>query len=442
MNLDMLKAEGFKAFFFAIGAHNSFRLNIPGENDYAQVIQSIDLLRRVALGDRKIPGMKVVVIGGGNVAIDAARTCLRLGCDKVILAYRRTRSEMPADTEEIEQAEEEGIHFSFLTIPSGIEGQQGRVTAIRCIRAELVSQEGSDRKYPVPIVGSDYFIETDAVISAIGQQVDMSCLSSLSGLKWTRKNTIDVNKVSMETSIPGIFAAGDAVSGPATVIEAVAAGKRAAYAIERYLSGLSQPSLPCLPVRRGRMGFIKVSAGEKMDLKRPHMPLLSINQRQTTFQQVELGFSANMVREETKRCLRCDVCLRCGRCVEICRDEMRIEALKMGYVSCDRPGATDFRITEERCILCGACAANCPTQAMKMEDYKEERILSLCGTILNRQKLTRCERCGSVMGVARYLEYIRNRTRSVIQFSEIRPICDVCARIQFASCTDDLFFKE
>ncbi|MCX5882994.1 MAG: FAD-dependent oxidoreductase, partial [Deltaproteobacteria bacterium] len=239
-----LKAEGFEAFFFAIGAHKSFQLNIPGEKDYPQVLQAIDVLRRVALGERKIPGKKVVVIGGGNVAIDAARTCLRLGCDPVTLAYRRTRAEMPADIEEVEQAEEEGIHISFLTIPAEILGENNRVTALRCIRAEMVAQEGGTRKYPVPVEGSDYLIEADAVISAIGQQVDPDCLASLPELKWTRRNTLDASKVSMETAIPGVFAAGDAVTGPATIIEAIGGGKRAADAIDRYLSGIPQPKMP------------------------------------------------------------------------------------------------------------------------------------------------------------------------------------------------------
>jgi NADPH-dependent glutamate synthase beta subunit-like oxidoreductase len=436
--LEDLKAEGMEAFFFAIGAHKSFLLNIPGENNYPQVIQAIDILRRVALGERKIPGKKVVVIGGGNVAIDAARTCLRLGCDEVTLAYRRTRAEMPADIEEVEQAEEEGIHFSFLTIPAEILGNHGKVTALRCIRAEMIAQEGSNRKYPVPVEGSDYLIQADVVISAIGQQVDQECLSSLSGLKWTRRNTLDAARVSMETAIPGIFAAGDAVTGPATVIEAIGGGKRAADAIDRYLSGIPQPKLPPVPVRRGRTDWFEIPAATKMVLKRPHMPLLAIDRRRTTFQQVELGYTENMVREEARRCLRCDICLRCGKCVEICRDKMGIAALQMGYIDFDHPGPTDFRITEERCILCGACAANCPTHAMQIEDRKGERILSLCGTILNRQKLTSCEKCGAEMGPARYIEYIRKKTRSVIHFAGVRPICDNCARKSSAGYFDEL----
>ena len=140
VTLEQLKKEGFEAFFFAIGAHNSFKLGIPGEKDFPQVIEAVDFLRQVALGDRQAPGKHAIIIGGGNVAIDAARTCLRLGCESVTLAYRRTRSEMPADTEEVEQAEEEGIRFEFLNIPVQVLGSDGRVSGLKCLRAKLVSQ--------------------------------------------------------------------------------------------------------------------------------------------------------------------------------------------------------------------------------------------------------------------------------------------------------------
>jgi NADPH-dependent glutamate synthase beta subunit-like oxidoreductase/Fe-S-cluster-containing dehydrogenase component len=441
ITLDSLKDEGFEAFFFAIGAHKSFKLNIPGETDYPQVVQAIDMLRGVALGDldQEIfrPGERIVVIGGGNVAIDAARTCIRLGCKEVILAYRRDRSAMPADVEEVEQAEEEGVQISFLTIPVAIIGtglgKNGRVTAIRCFRAEMVPQEGGGRKVPVPIEGSEYLIETDAVISAIGQQVDQDCLSSIPRLKWTRRNTLFASTVNMKTSVPGVFAAGDAVSGPATVIEAIGGGKRAADAIDRYLSEIPQPRTPPVPVRRGRIDWIEVPAKVKMELKRPVMSLLPINRRRKTFQQVETGYPEKRVRQEAARCLRCDICFRCGRCVEICRDKIKVEALKMGYLDFDRPGPTDFSIAESRCVLCGACAANCPSGAMRMEDANGERILSLCGTVLNRQELIHCQSCGAVMGTAGYLAYIRKKHQPVIPVDDLRTQCYACARITMAA---------
>lgn len=432
VTLDALKSQGFDAFFFAIGAHKAYKLGIPGEATFPQTMEAIDLLRRVALGDRRVPGKRVVVVGGGNVAIDAARTCVRLGCPEVTIAYRRTRHEMPADEEEVEQAEEEGVRFSFLTIPAKIVGTGNRITGLSCVRAQLVQREGSDRMSPVPVLGSEYTIAADVVISAIGQKVDQHCLGEVESLGWTRRGTIDVNMVTMETAVAGIFAAGDAVTGPATVIEAIGGGKRAAEAIDRYLLGIPQPQMPPVPVRRRREPCIEVPASTKTVLKRPGMDMLNMDRRRTTFQQVELGYTENMVREEARRCLRCDICRRCGKCVAVCRDKMGISALEMGYLDFDRPGTTDLRVTEERCIACGACAANCPNDAMRIEDRGDERLLMLCGTILNRQKLVFCSSCGKAMGPMKYLDYIRKRTKSVTQLPEDALVCDSCARANTA----------
>jgi len=312
VDLKQLQEEGFEAFFVAIGAHESFKLGIPGEKDCPQVIEAVHLLRRVALGDHSVPGKRVVVVGGGNVAIDAARTCLRLGAGQVTIAYRRTRKEMPADHEEVEQAEEEGIRLEFLTIPIEIVHREGGsgIEGLRCLQAKLVTMKGRDRMVPKPIEGSEFLIEADVVIPAIGQKVDTLCLQDTEGLEWTRRSTIQVKSATMETPADGIFAAGDAVTGPATVIEAIGGGKRAAESIDRYFKGLPQPEMPPVPVRRGRTEWLEVPAGTKMTLKRPEMPLLNIDRRRTTFQQVELGYPENAVREEARRCLRCDICLR------------------------------------------------------------------------------------------------------------------------------------
>ncbi len=428
VSMEQLKAEGFEAFLFAIGAHKAYQMKIPGEDEFSKVIEAIDLLKRVALGERRIPGKKAVVIGGGNVAIDAARTCIRLGCEEVSIAYRRTRKEMPADEEEVEQAEEEGVRLSFLTIPVEIIGKDGKVSALHCQRARLLQREGSERMFPAPVTGSDYFMEADVVISAIGQMVDSACMIDLSDLKWTRRITLDVNMANMETSMQGVFAVGDAVTGPATIIEAIGGGKRAANSIDRYLSGIPQAKMPPVPVRRARLDFLEVPASTKMILKRPEMQLLNIDRRRTTYQQVELGYSENEVKEEARRCLRCDICRRCGICIEVCRDMMGIDALQLGYLDFDNPVKTDFRLTAEKCIACGACAENCPNNAMIIEDRKGERILSLCGTILNRQKLVYCEKCGAVIGPAKYLDYIKKRFHSAGQVTADHAVCDVCAR--------------
>jgi ferredoxin len=292
----------------------------------------------------------------------------------------------------------------------------------------MVKMAGRDRMAPKPIEDSQFLLEADVVICAIGQRVDEACLQDLDTLGWTRRHTVHVNMATMETDMEGVFAGGDAVTGPATVIEAIGAGKRAAESIDRYFRGIPQPNMPPVPVRRGRVDWLEVPASTKMTLKRPEMPLLNIDRRRTTFQQVELGYSENEVREEARRCLRCDICLRCGKCVEICRDKMNVDALQMGYFDFDHPVKTDFRVTAERCIACGACAANCPTGAMRMDDKNGERILSLCGTILNRQKLVLCEDCGAVLGPIRYLDFVRKRTRSVARIKANQRLCETCAR--------------
>jgi NADPH-dependent glutamate synthase beta subunit-like oxidoreductase len=430
VSFQQLQDEGFEAFLFAIGAHKAFKMRIPGEDDFPQVIDAIEILKNVALGDRQLPGKKAVIIGGGNVAIDAARTCLRLGCDDVTIAYRRTRQEMPADEEEVEQAEEEGVNLSFLTIPVEIKGENGKVTGLQCQRAKLVKKEGSDRMYPVPVPGSDTTMAADVIIGAIGQFVDHQCMDSVSELSWSKRNTITVNTATMETSVPGLFAVGDAVTGPATVIEAIGGGKKAADAIDRYLSGLPQPKMPPIPVRRARVDFLEVTAAEKMTARRPVMPLLNIDRRRTTYQQVELGYSENDVREEASRCLRCDICRRCGDCVEVCRDKMKIDALQLGYFDFDHPVETDFRAVAEKCITCGACAENCPNNAMRMVEKDGERILSICGTILNRQRLIACEVCGKMIGPARYHDFIANRFQKANQVSAGKVVCSDCARKQ------------
>jgi NADPH-dependent glutamate synthase beta subunit-like oxidoreductase/ferredoxin len=433
IHMNQLKKEGFKAFLFTIGAHKCSPIHVPGENDYAEVYTAVSFLREVALGDREKPGDHVVVIGGGNVAIDSARTCIRMGSKEVHLVYRRSREEMPADEEEVEQAIEEGVKISFLTIPVEILGKDYSVNAMRFIQAKLVEVEGSKRKRPVPIEGSEFDMQVDTVISAVGQRIDHVIMSDLPDLKWTRWNTIEYNPVTMETSLPGLFAAGDAVSGPKTVIEAIAGGKRAAETIDRYLSGIPLPKIAPAPVRANRVACISATSQEKTALQRPEMPLLNINRRRVTFQQVELGYDEDTVRREARRCLRCDICIRCGKCVEVCRDMMGIEALKLGYLNPEETSETDLAITLEKCILCGACAENCPNGALTVADVDGERSLSLCGTELNRRKLVYCETCGEPLGTDRYLEFIQTRIDDAGLPTPQKGVCERCSRAVWAN---------
>ncbi|MFP4630129.1 MAG: FAD-dependent oxidoreductase [Desulfohalobiaceae bacterium] len=427
ISYSQLREEGFQAFIVAIGAHECYSLGLPGEELYPQIIPAIYLLRRVALGDHTRPGRKVAVIGGGNVAIDAARTCLRLGCREVSVVYRRTHSEMPAHGTEVVQAEEEGIQFLFLTVPKEIMAQGKDVQGLKCLRAELSEPDADGRQKPVPIEGSDHVLDVDTIIPAIGQVCDTSCLEDFSEMTCTRRNTIHVHTASMQTDQEGVFAVGDAVTGPATVVEAIGGGKKAAAAVHRYFLGLPQPKMPPVPVRRNYLEPLQIQANLKMDLQRPRMPLLNTDRRRITFQQVELGLSVEQVKQEAPRCLRCDICIRCGTCVRICRD-MGISALQLGYLDFDQPGPTDFKVTAERCIGCGACANNCPTTAMQIKDQDGERILSLCGTILNRLKLEYCASCGKVLGPGKYLDYISKRMQGELTRVEGKNYCMQCAR--------------
>lgn len=306
LTLQRLFDQGFKAVYLSIGAHKPLTLNIKGE-EADGVMQGIAYLRKINL-DEPVPlGKRAVVIGGGNVAIDVARSAIRKGADKVTILYRRTRREMPAYDEEIEQALEEGINIVFLAAPEEVLVKDNKVVGLRCIKMELGEPDASGRRRPIPVLGSEYEIEADLVFPAIGQAPDISALTGVKELEVTAMKTVKVNPQTLETSLEGVFAGGDAVSGPATVIEAIASGKKAAFYIDAFLRGVEIPKEPPVPKKRMIVDRVEISE-EKMDLlKRPEMPLLPIERRERTFEQVELGLSEKMARDEAKRCLRCDL---------------------------------------------------------------------------------------------------------------------------------------
>ncbi len=240
LTLDDLFKQDYKAIFIAIGAYKGRKLGAPGEDEYEGFIDSIEFLKRVNLGDKSKPGSKVIVIGGGNSAIDASRVSLRLGCEEVYILYRRSRKEMPANESEIEEAEHEGVKIHYLAAPSRILGKNGKVTGMECTKMRLGKLDASGRRRPIPIKGSEFTIECDLIIPAISQEPDLSSFPEDHGLEISRWNSFVVDEKTLATNRPSVFAGGDAVTGPATVIEAIAAGHQAACSIDNYIKNLSK----------------------------------------------------------------------------------------------------------------------------------------------------------------------------------------------------------
>ncbi|MBN2282876.1 MAG: FAD-dependent oxidoreductase [Deltaproteobacteria bacterium] len=314
VSYDELKRD-YDAVFLGVGTHVSSKLNAPGE-DLEGVVHGIDFLKRVNLGEKVFLGNKVAVIGGGNVAMDAVRTALRTGSKEAFVLYRRTRAEMPASPEEIEEAIQEGIKMEFLAAPVRVLGDGGKVTGIECIRMELGEPDASGRRRPVPVKGSEFTIDLDAVIPAIGQQTDLSFISEDSGIAVNKWDTFEVDPVTFMTSAEGVFAGGDAVTGPATVVEAINAGKEAAKSIDRYLRGED--------VKAGRERNWKECIADKGDVSwmpreaRPELRELDANDRKTHFREVVQAYTEEEAVREANRCLSCGVCSECYQCVEAC----------------------------------------------------------------------------------------------------------------------------
>jgi len=299
-DFETLKSQGYRAILFAIGAHRSRPLGVPGE-ELQGVVSGLEFLRKVNLGQMKSLSGKALVIGGGNVAIDAARVALRLGAEVTIL-YRRSREEMPAHDWEIAEAEAEGVKIEYLSAPTKLIGENGRLKAAECVRMKLGERDAQGRRRPEVIPGSEYALKTDWVIAAIGQVPETRFAQDL-GIGLTREGLLEVDPDTLQTSLPGVFAAGDAVTGPATVVEAFAAGNRAAETIHRYLLGIPTP--PATPPKKSRVQLEKPKEEDLVSRPRAKMPCLEHAERKSSFKEVEAGLSEEEVLKEATRCLRC-----------------------------------------------------------------------------------------------------------------------------------------
>lgn len=305
--IDSLLKDNFKAVYIAIGAHKSVKLGIPNEETEG-VIPAMEFLTDIHLKKNVKVGKRVAVVGGGNSAVDAARVANRLpNVEKVTILYRRTRAEMPAYPEEIESALEEGIDIKYLTAPVKVIKKDSKVVGLECIRMQLGDIDESGRRRPVPIKGSEFTIEIDTLLPAISEQPDISCLGSEHKFNITGWNTFEVDPETLATNIPGVFAGGDVIRGPSTVIEAMADGKKVADSIDRYIKGekmeftykVTRPSVYVEPVR--------LSEKELFENKRQPIKKIDVKKRLKNFKEVDIGFDKLSAIKEAKRCLRCDL---------------------------------------------------------------------------------------------------------------------------------------
>lgn len=307
-SVERLKKEGYDAVFIAAGSQRSQTIGIPGEIEGIDgLYYGLRFLRDVKTGKRINLGKKVIIIGGGNTAIDSARTALRLGARKVDVLYRRTREEMPVTDVEFNGAAEEGVHFHFLVSPTRVVSENWKVKGVECIRMRLGEADETGRRRPLPLEGTEFFMTADSVIPAVGQAPDLSFLPPDSNLERVRWGALQVDPNNLSTNIQGIFAGGDFVTGPTTVIEAIAAGRRAAIAIDKYFKG-DATRIILHETKELIEHEIKLGEEEEMgDRPRIKIESLSPKQRSRTFEEIELGYSEGKAREEAKRCMRCDL---------------------------------------------------------------------------------------------------------------------------------------
>jgi heterodisulfide reductase subunit A len=420
--------QGYSAIFLSTGAQASQKMGIPGEESKG-VIHALDFLRMVNSGVEMKLGNRVAVIGGGNAAIDAARASLRLGAKEVAIVYRRSQTEMPAIRTEIEEAEREGIKFHFLAAPVKMLSKNGQLSALECIKMELGEPDASGRRRPVPIKGSEFTMDVDNGIIAIGQTVDKTMLPK--DLSYTGWGTLEVDPVTLQTNLDGVFAGGDVVSGPADVVVAVAAGKEAAISIDRFLRGVSLTEERKITPKKVE----KVSTEGVQPEARSAMPMLKTSERKGSFAEVEQGFDEKTAIEEAKRCLNCGVCSECLECVKVCEQEainheMKEEVVEIevgsailatGYEQFDPSVMAQYGYKKYDNVLTGleferiTCAGGPTWGRIQLKDGREPESVAIVHCVGSRDKNYHeyCSRVCCMYGL-KYAELIKEFTKAEV----------------------------
>jgi len=353
-----LRQEGFKTFFIAIGTQACLQLGIEGE-DLEGIYAGLDYLRRINRGEKIVSGKDVAVIGGGNTALDAVRSARRLGAQNAFILYRRGLEEMPTNPEEIKECQKEGIPINTLAQPLRFIGENGRIKSVECIKMRLTEPDESGRPKPEPVPGSEFTIEVDAVISAVGQEADWSCLTPECACTLSDWGTINVDPLTLQSDDPDIFAGGDAARGPRTVIEAIADGKRAAISIDRSMQ------VRDLSLGRDQKYPTIIDPQKEVYNKvdRVQIPCLDPQARVKTFDEVQQGLTEEMVIQEAERCISCGSC-----CVQACPyDVMQFNQHAVKAVKCDL--CAEKRENKEA----PACFSVCPTRCIFWGDPDEFR---------------------------------------------------------------------
>jgi len=348
-----LRQEGYKAIFVAVGTQECVQLGIEGE-DLQGVYPALEYLGQVNRGEEVSLGKNVAVIGGGNAAMDAVRSARRLGTKNAFIIYRRGLEEMPANAEEIEECREEGIPIKTLTQPVRFIGKNGKVTAVECIKMKLGEPDQSGRRAPEPVTGSEFTIEIDNAISALGQEADWSCLTDECACTLSDWGTMNVDPLTLQSDDPDIFAGGDAVRGPQSIIEAIADGKQAAISIDLFIKGRD--------LKLGRGEELKTITNPQKEVYNKidpvQMPRLNAQERVNNFDEVQQGLTEEMVIQEAKRCINCGSC-----CVQACpHSVMQFNHEIIKAVKCD------LCIEKRGRNEAPACSLVCPTHCIVWGD--------------------------------------------------------------------------